>query len=221
VWNKTKDDKVMTEWDRILHEEWYRREEPDDVVLDFAHLLTKKNQKIRVLDLGCGAGRHLIYMARQGFEAYGTDISETGLNFTKVRLRKEGLEGYLVKADMMMLPYRESFFDAIISLHAIYHQKLKGLQGTILEIHRILNNNGHLLVNFLTKRTYSYGKGTKVEKDTFVEQGGTESGVLHHFSDEEEIKRILSKFKIANLKLVERKFEGKLRSRWIALAVKV
>ena len=28
----------------------------------------------RVLDLGCGAGRHLVYLTQQGFEVYGADI---------------------------------------------------------------------------------------------------------------------------------------------------
>ncbi len=42
---------------------------------------------MRILDLGCDAGRHLIYMAKQGFEAHGIDISETGLNLTKKGLK--------------------------------------------------------------------------------------------------------------------------------------
>ena len=39
----------------------------------------------RVLDLGCGAGRHLVYLAQQGFEMYGTDVDPHGLDVT-VRL---------------------------------------------------------------------------------------------------------------------------------------
>jgi ubiquinone/menaquinone biosynthesis C-methylase UbiE len=209
----------MNEWDRILHEEWYSQYEPDEIVINFASLLTKE-KKMRVLDLGCGAGRHQVYMAKQGFEAHGIDFSETGLSLTRERLREQKLEVCLAKCDMKMLPYIRSCFDAVINLHTIYHQKVRGIQETISEIHRILKGKGFLLMNFLSKRTYSYKKGTKVEKDTFVEQEGIEKGVLHHFTDKEEIERLFENFEIIDLKLREKEVEGKLRSRWIVIARK-
>jgi len=208
----------MSEWDKILREEWYSREEPDEILVNFANLLKNKNKKLRILDLGCGAGRHLIYMAKQTFEAHGTDISETGLRMTKERLEKQKLEAFLVKCDMKMLPYKDSCFDAVICLHAIYHQKLTGIQETIPEIRRILKKKGSVLINFLSKRTYSYGKGIEVEENTFVEEEGVERGVLHYFAGKEEIQHLFKNFKIASLELSEKEVEGKLRSRWIITA---
>ncbi|MDH5460280.1 MAG: methyltransferase domain-containing protein, partial [Candidatus Bathyarchaeota archaeon] len=32
-----------------------------------------------VLDLGCGAGRHCVYLAKNGFDAIGVEISESAL----------------------------------------------------------------------------------------------------------------------------------------------
>lgn len=212
----------MVEWDQILSEKWYSQEEPDEIVVDFAELLKKKSRKkqgLRVLDVGCGAGRYLIYMANQGFEVYGIDISEKGLGLTKERLKKRNLEALIVKSDMKELPYIDSCFDAVVCLHAIYHQRFEEIQGTIFEITRVLRKRGFLFINFLSKRTYSYGKGLKVEDDTFMEQEGVEKGVLHHFADEEEIKRLFKDFKILNLGLKEKEVEGKLRSRWILVAM--
>jgi len=208
----------LTEWNKILLEEWYSQEEPDEIVINFAKLLKNKKLKMRVLDLGCGAGRHEVFMAKQGFEAHGTDISETGLKLTKQRLERQNSEVYLVKCDMKALPYVDSCFDAVVSLHTIYHQKFKGLQKTVSEIHRILRKRGLILINFLSKRTYSYGKGAEVEEDTFIEQEGVEEGVLHHFTDKEEIDNLFKNFKLVNLKLSESRIEGKLRSRWILIA---
>jgi ubiquinone/menaquinone biosynthesis C-methylase UbiE len=210
--------KLMTEWNRILQEKSYSLEEPDQVVMDFAAFLKGKNKVGRVLDIGCGAGRHLIYMAKQGFEVHGIDISETGLDATKWRLKKQNLEAQIIKCHMNFLPYIDSCFDAMICLHTIYHQKLKGIQETICEIHRILKKKGFLIINFLSKRTYRYGKGEKVEEDTFVDQEGTEKGVIHHFTDEEEIRHLFKDFHIINLELWEKEIEGKLSSRWILTA---
>jgi ubiquinone/menaquinone biosynthesis C-methylase UbiE len=208
----------MTEWDQILREEWYSREEPDEIVVNFVNLLKNKNKKLRVLDLGCGAGRHQAHMAKQTFEAHGADISENGLCMTKERLERQGLEAFLVKCDMKMLPYKDSSFDAVICIHVIYHQNLKGIQETISEIRRILRKKGSLLINFLSKRTYSYGNGIEVEESTFIEEEGVERGVLHYFAGKDEIERLLKDFEIVNLELSEKEVEGNLRSRWIITA---
>jgi ubiquinone/menaquinone biosynthesis C-methylase UbiE len=208
----------MTEWNRILQEKRYSPEEPEELVISFVAFLKRKKKAGRMLDLGCGAGRHLIYIARQGFETHGIDISETGLNLAKRRLNRQNLEAQIIKCHMNFLPYIDSCFDAVICLHTIYHQKFKEMQETISEIHRTLNEKGFLLVNFLSKRTYRYGKGEKVEDDTFVDQEGTEKGVLHHFTDEEEIRHLFKDFRIIKVKLWEREIEGKLSSRWILTA---
>jgi ubiquinone/menaquinone biosynthesis C-methylase UbiE len=209
---------LVTEWNRILREERYSRAEPDEVVVEFVARLKEKNKKLRVLDLGCGAGRHQLYMAEQGFETHGIDISETGLKLTKERLKRQNLEAYIVQCDMKMLPYVDSCFDAVISLHTIYHQKLREIQETISEIKRLLKKQGLVLINFLSKRTYSHRKGVEVEENTFMEQEGAERGVLHHFTDKEEIERMFENFEIVDMRLSERKVEGKLQSRWILIA---
>lgn len=209
----------MAEWDQILREEWYSQEEPDELVVSLVTSLRKKNRKVRILDLGCGAGRNLIYMANQGFQAHGIDMSKTGLEFAKERLKKRNLEGYVVRGDMSLLPYLGSCFDAVICLYTIYHQKLKGIQKTISEIHRVLKERGTLLMNFQSKRSHMYGKGVKVEKDTFIRQNGPERGVIHHFADKEEIEKLLKYFKTVNIELRERESaDGYLQSRLIVIA---
>ena len=128
---------MLTEWNQILREKWYSQEEPDELVVSFVTLLKNKNKKARVLDLGCGAGRNLIYTANQGFEAHGVEMSETGLNVTKERLRKRNLEAHILKGDMNLLPYIDSCFDVVMCLFTIYHQKLKGIRTAISEVHRV------------------------------------------------------------------------------------
>jgi hypothetical protein len=64
-----------------------------------------------------------------------------------------------------------------------------------------------------------YGKGVKVEKDTFIRQNGPEKGVIHHFTDKEEIAKLLKDFKNVNIELRERKStDGYLQSRLIVIA---
>jgi ubiquinone/menaquinone biosynthesis C-methylase UbiE len=203
----------------MLQEKWYSQEEPDELVVSFVAFLKKKNKKAHVLDLGFGAGRNLIYMASQSFTAHGLEISDTGINFTKERLKKRNLKAYIAKGDMHSLPYINSCFDAVVCLFTIYHQKLKGIQKTIFEIHRVLRKGGILLTNFHSKRSSMYGKGVKAEKDTFIRQNGAEKGVVHHFTDEEEIMKLLKDFKNVGIELREQKSaNGYLQSRLIVTA---
>lgn len=209
----------MNKWNQILREKWYSKEEPDESIVNLVSSLKNRDKNLCVLDLGCGAGRHQVYMASQGIEAHGIDFSETGLNLTKKKLKKQKLESYLVKCDMCSLPYIDSYFDAVISLHTIYHQKLRGIQKTISEIKRVLKKQGLVFINFLSKRTYSYGKGLEIEENMFINQEGAERGIIHHFSDEEELKRLFSDFKSVDLKLTEQTVGGKLSSRWVLIAM--
>jgi len=209
----------MVEWNQILLDEKYSPEQPDELIVDFFDLLRKVKER-RVIDLGCGAGRHVVYMAEHGFETHGLDISGTGLKLTKERLRERNLEAHLVKCDMESLPYINSCFNTIISLNTIYHQKLKGIQETIKEIHRVLKQKGQVLTNFHSKRSSKYGKGARIEENTFAQRNGLEKGILHHFVDEKELEWLFKNFRIVNKKLIEQKSNGYLRSLWIIVAEK-
>jgi ubiquinone/menaquinone biosynthesis C-methylase UbiE len=207
----------MTEWNHILLRPEYAPEEPDEILVKAVKLL-RKRIALKVLDLGCGAGRHVVYMASQTFEAYGVDVSETGLKRTKEKLKANNLDASLVRCDMKFQPFIDSCFDVVICLNTIYHQRLKEIQQTISEVHRILKNKGLFLVNFHSKRSYRYGKGVKVEENTFMDEDGPEKGVLHHFVDEAELKQLFRNFRIVKKRLTEQIVKGWLRSRWEVLA---
>jgi ubiquinone/menaquinone biosynthesis C-methylase UbiE len=205
-------------WDDILTDKNYSKEEPENIVAEFIALL--KIKKSRILDVGCGAGRHLIYFKKRKFDTYGIDISKMGLKITRERLKQQKLKCNLIRCDMNFLPYANDSFDAAICINTIYHQKIEGIQRTIIEIWRILKKEGLLLVNFLTKRTYIYRKGTEIEKNTYMMDEGIEKGVLHHFTDEKEIKQFFKKFKRYTLKKLEKEINGKLSSRYVVIAKK-
>jgi ubiquinone/menaquinone biosynthesis C-methylase UbiE len=209
----------LNEWNKILPEKVYSLEQPDETVVDFAGFLCGRKKK-RVLDLACGAGRHVVYMAQERFEISGADISGVGLRMTGERLKKRGLTASLVRSVMSNLPFVSSSFDALICTRAIYHQRLRGIQETLCEIRRVLTKDGIVLIDFLSKRTHSYGKGVEIEKGTFIEGEGQEKGVMHHFANREELQNIFSGFTILNIDLREKEVEGKLRSRLIVKAIK-
>ena len=67
---------------------------------------------IKVLDVGCGPGRHANELGRRGFDVHGVDISETFLDVA----RAEAPEGVVFsRHDARDLPFRAEF-DLVISI---------------------------------------------------------------------------------------------------------
>jgi 2-polyprenyl-3-methyl-5-hydroxy-6-metoxy-1,4-benzoquinol methylase len=87
VWNKLYRDGLFTEF------------LPEREVIEFSSLLRRRRLR-RVLDLGCGAGRHLVLLAKMGFEVYGVDISIAAIMKASERLNRLGLNAELCLGDM-------------------------------------------------------------------------------------------------------------------------
>ena len=71
----------------------------------------------RVLDVGCGPGRHALSLARRGFRVHGIDISQTFVDVARLAAEREGLTKVAtferVDARVAALP---PIFDAAICL---------------------------------------------------------------------------------------------------------
>jgi len=69
----------------------------------------------RLLDVGCGWGRHSVALAREGVRVTGLDRSATLLRIARDAARGAGVSAGWVLGDMRRLPFRSSF-DAAVSL---------------------------------------------------------------------------------------------------------
>ena len=69
----------------------------------------------RVLDVGCGPGRHAVELARRGIGVTGIDISERFLEVAAARARAAGVGASFFEVDARQMPF-DSEFDAVVSL---------------------------------------------------------------------------------------------------------
>jgi SAM-dependent methyltransferase len=68
----------------------------------------------RVLDVGCGPGRHAHALAARGIEVVGVDIAQRFIDIATERT-PEGAQATFVRIDARALPYHDEF-DAAVSL---------------------------------------------------------------------------------------------------------
>lgn len=182
---------------------------PEKFIMNLVPILKKRKAK-RILDLGCGLGRHLIFLSKKGFFVVGSDISPTALRIAKKQVKKERLKNcLLVKHDMTSIPFPKEHFDAVISMNVIHHNKLNSIKKTVREIRRVLKSNGLVALTLSSKKDRKYKKGKRIEKDTYDcshMKEHAEAGVLHHFFDKKGAKNLFSKFKMLKLKEVIKEY---------------
>jgi len=190
-------------WDKIFREKGKFFEKPHRDLPKIIKLLKKQKAK-KVLDLGCGTGRHVVYLAQKGFEVYGTDISKTAVGMTKKWLKSEGLTGKIITQDMAeRLPFPSGLFDAVISVQVIHHGRIDVIRKTIKEIGRVTSPGGLIFVTVPIYKGPITGvkKGAwtmkRIANRTYVPLDGMEKGLPHYFFKTAELRRVFKNFKIS------------------------
>jgi 2-polyprenyl-3-methyl-5-hydroxy-6-metoxy-1,4-benzoquinol methylase len=65
----------------------------------------------RAIELGCGTGSNAVWLARQGFDVTGVDISPSALERATKHAFSEGVNVHFLQADIMHLPELGPRFD--------------------------------------------------------------------------------------------------------------
>jgi SAM-dependent methyltransferase len=174
-----------------------------------------------VLDVGCGAGRHLLWLERQGFAAFGTDRAPNGLGRTRDLLRHEERPVRVTLADMGALPFASASFGAVIAHHVLYHGLVADVRRAIGEAGRVLRDEGLFVGTLLSTRAWKYGEGRRLEPSTYVQERGPEAGVAHHYCDEAGARALLAGFDVDGLALDEfSDDDGNRHSHWRFVATR-
>lgn len=72
------------------------------------------NKQTRILDIGCGTGRHSIELTKRGYNVLGVDLSESQLKRANEKALKEKLTIDFQKHDARNLPFVKNFDLAIM-----------------------------------------------------------------------------------------------------------
>lgn len=75
----------------------------------------EQDRSKKILDIGCGTGRHSIELAKRGYNVTGIDLSETQLERAKELAARIGVQADFIKKDARELDYTEDF-DLVIMI---------------------------------------------------------------------------------------------------------
>ncbi|MDZ4720874.1 MAG: class I SAM-dependent methyltransferase [Roseiflexaceae bacterium] len=201
---------------------------PNDSVVEWADSLPAGGH---VLDLGCGVGRHVIYLGSRGFHMAGADISPTGVQQTQAVCAERGLTFDGQVCDMTALPWPNASFDAALSTSTIHHGLRTAIQHSIDEVWRVLKPGGLFLVDLPDTGRDDYqqlraqaaaGQIHEVEPNTFVDERAdsedSDGYLPHHYCDEADVRDLLQSFTIERLWVTDH-IDGS-HGKWVAWARK-
>jgi ubiquinone/menaquinone biosynthesis C-methylase UbiE len=145
-----------------LAEQWYHfRQQPfHDVQQELQNFARLKPGKI--LEIGCGNCRNLVFFYRFGFKCYGIDFSSDMIKQAKVYCKKFFLDIKLKKARAEKLPFPRNSFDYILDIATLHHLDKKEQEKSVKEMARVLKKGGFALVSVWKK---PFGKEIKVNKN--------------------------------------------------------
>jgi SAM-dependent methyltransferase len=95
-----------------------------------------------VLDIGCGLGVELAYLAQEGWRACGIDVSAIALQ----RARADHAEVAFIEADALRLPFATRAFDLVLDRGCFQYLDPQQRQAYSAEAERVLRPDGRMLL---------------------------------------------------------------------------
>ena len=156
ILNHMKDNK-MKQWYEALFENSAQKYDKEIFVrgtpgeCDFIEQELNYNKNIRIIDVGCGTGRHSIELSRRGYRITGIDLSEDQLARAKEKAKQLDLSIDFQRLDARKLPFNGEFDAAIMLCEGAFPlMETDEMNFEILKnVTKTLKNNGKFIFTTL------------------------------------------------------------------------
>lgn len=182
-------------WDSYYRQNRYVMWWPKEGIVRFV-----VNERVRagsdrkVLDFGCGNGRHLWLLTKEGFNATGIDISREAISMAKKWMKQEELSFEALHIDNEHIPVSDNIFDLCFAISVFEFMPMKKTLSMIKKLHSILAPGGRICITVRSSRDRNFRAGKKIEKNTFLIPDA-EVAIPIHFFDWDELQEIMAPFR--------------------------
>ena len=213
----------MTGWQKLWRDPkvvaWWEKIPPVPQVVQMADLLESEG-RLRILDIGCGLGRHTVYLAARGFEVTATDNAPAALDACRKNLDELNLDAELLQLDMTAMAFPPGRFHGVVASNVIHHTDLSTLKRIIRSITEMLAPGGLFAWVTPTPRHFAFGRGREIEPGTWIGSEAADGDLPHHYSTESEVRNLLHAYEILSMEERDYRDEQGTRFHWRVLARK-
>jgi SAM-dependent methyltransferase len=205
-------------------------------------LRDQERRPLHFLEMGCGAGPTLVWLAQKGITVSGIDIATNALELARQNLTRHGYTdriGQLVEGTVVKTPFADASFDGILESCVFQHiPKAERIQ-TFREVARLLKPGGifvgHMLADAHT--TFQKMKDKQLADDPgslHLADGSskihlTNIGLAHFFSKDEYAELLpgfsvidpcLTTYYLPKAEAKKRGYDEYLQAMWTVVAIK-
>ncbi len=195
----------MPDWGEIFADPKMQRLPPNPEVMALVPELQAGGVR-RVLDAGCGAGRHLVPLAAAGFQVLGVDREWGVLRELHRQLSMAGVGARLVQADLKSLPVAGGRVDFALSVNVINHGYARDVAAYCRELDRVLKPGGVLFI-YVSPREFAalvrLPETVELEPGTLVKIATPDGDLVHHFPTPESLAAHFPRYTVLRLETIQ------------------
>lgn len=138
---------------------------------NFFSISNHERKDIKILETGCGSGSNLWMIAKEGFDAYGIDLSPKAIELCGQMLLNYDTSANLSIQNMVQLNFTDDYFDAVVDVFSSYCLTKEDHKKYLQEIRRVIKPTGKFFTYFPSKSsdTYLYPKNAPfIDSDTLA-----------------------------------------------------
>lgn len=139
----------------------------------------------KILIPGSGYGRHTKFFSIHNYEVTGIEISEVAINLAK----QFDTKSKFILGSTLDMPFNDEIYDAIFCYNLLHLLFEKERVLFLEKCHNQLKDNGLVFFSVFSELEKSFGKGIKIEENTFESKPYrpthyfTEQDLLEHFKN--------------------------------------
>jgi len=168
-----------------------------------------QQKKLHFLDLGCGAGPNMVWLAEKGITVTGLDIAPSALALARQTMDRRGLQdrlGTLEDGSVTDLPFADDAFDGAVEACVFQHLDRVDRRRSFDELARVIKPGG-VFVGYMLSDAHTIFEQKRDEQDPgdpgtlILREEGSNASRFHlgniglsHFFGRAELENLLSGF---------------------------
>ncbi|GEM_PF-1948352 len=134
---------------------YFESKPADPRIVAFMEHFTETHPHARVLDLGCGGGRHSELLASLGHLVTSVDVNPGMLVATHARLDSLGLVADIHEGSILAIPADNEVFDIVVTTGVLHQANtIEEYVRALEELARVTKPSGFVLLNIFTNKAW-------------------------------------------------------------------
>jgi len=190
-------------WEEIYRNRSWGRYPGEDLIRFIARNFHNTSDRgvVKILEVGCGPGPNLWYLAREGFTVYGIDGSPSAIHQAKLRLEEcVGWHGQVVVGDIKALPFPDDMFDVVIDIEAVCCNTFEHAIEIYDEMARVTKPGGRFFARTFATGTWGEGTGEPLGYQAYRVEEGPLAGIgCCRFSTFDDLPKLMRSFHLTEI----------------------